>query len=44
MAQEALTIHIQGMIEDGEHLPDPSKLEEIMSDPDFSDAAALFGR
>ena len=40
MAQEALTLHIQGMIEDGDQLPAPSKLEEIMSDPDFADAAA----
>jgi hypothetical protein len=40
MAQEALTLHIQGMIEDGEQLPAPSKLEEIMADRDFADAAA----
>ena len=29
------------MIEDGEQLPGPSKLEEIMNDPDYSDAAAF---
>ncbi|MBW1782978.1 MAG: type II toxin-antitoxin system HicB family antitoxin [Deltaproteobacteria bacterium] len=40
MAQEALTLHIQGMIEEGEKLPVPSKLEEIMADPDFADAMA----
>jgi predicted RNase H-like HicB family nuclease len=40
MAQEAITLHIQGMIEDGEQLPAPSKLEEIMADSDFADAAA----
>jgi predicted RNase H-like HicB family nuclease len=40
MAQEALTLHIQGMLEDGEELPAPSKLEQIMADPDFADAAA----
>ena len=40
MAQEALTLHIQGMIEDGEQRPSPSKLEEIMADPDVADAAA----
>jgi predicted RNase H-like HicB family nuclease len=40
MAQEALTLHIQGIFEDGEELPIPSKLEEIMADPDFADAAA----
>ena len=41
MAQEALALHIQGMIEDGEQLPSPSKLEEIMNDPDYADAAAF---
>lgn len=41
MAEEALTLHIQGMIEDGDKLPFPSKLEEIMSDPDYSDATAF---
>lgn len=40
MAEEALTLHIQGMIEDGDQLQSPSKLEEIMSDPDFADAVA----
>ncbi len=40
MAQEALTLHIQGIIEDGDQLPIPSKLEEIMADSDFADAAA----
>lgn len=40
MAQEALALHIQGMLEDGNQLPNPSKLEEIMSDPDFADAVA----
>ena len=40
MAQEALTLHIQGMIEDGEQLPNPSRLEEIMSDPDYANAIA----
>jgi len=40
MAQEALTLHIQGMLEDGEQLPGSSKLEEIMSDPDYAKAVA----
>ena len=40
MAQDALTLHIKGMLEDGDELPAPSKLEEIMADPDFADAAA----
>jgi predicted RNase H-like HicB family nuclease len=40
MAKTALTIHTQGMIEDGERLPAPPKLEEIMVDPDFANTAA----
>jgi len=40
MAQEALTLHIQGMLEDGERLPVPSRLEEIMGDPDYVNAVA----
>ena len=41
MAEEALTLHIQGMIEDGDKLPFPSKLEKIMNNPDDSDATAF---
>ena len=40
MAQEALTLHIKGMLEDGEQLPGPSRLEDIMSDPDYANAIA----
>ncbi len=40
LAREALTFHIQGMIEDGESLPAPSKLEDIMADADYADAIA----
>ena len=40
MAQEALSLHIQGMLEDGDQLPVPSRLEEIMSDPDYANAVA----
>ncbi|MFC1812852.1 type II toxin-antitoxin system HicB family antitoxin [Thermodesulfobacteriota bacterium] len=41
MAQEALTLHIQGMLEDGEKLPVSSRLEEIMGDPDYANAIAF---
>ena len=41
MAQDALTLHIHGMLEDGEQMPTPSKLEDIMADPDYSDATAF---
>ena len=40
MAQEALTLHIHGMLEDGEQLPPPSQLEDIMSDPDYTNTIA----
>lgn len=39
-AQEALELHIKGMMEDGDQLPVPSRLEDIMADPDCADAAA----
>lgn len=41
MAQEALELHVAGMIEDGEALPVPSSLEAIMADPDNADAVAF---
>ena len=40
MAQEALVFHIQGILEDNEELPKPSKLEDIMADPGYSNATA----
>ena len=40
MAQEALTLYIQGMLEDSEQLPVPSRLEDIMSDPDYANTIA----
>ena len=41
MAHDALELHIKGMLEDGIEIPAPSKLESIMSDPEYSDAAAF---
>ncbi len=41
MAHDALILHIKGMLEDGEGIPVPSKLEDIMADPDYADAAAI---
>lgn len=40
MAQDALSLHISGMLQDGDQLPVPSKLEDIMADPDYADATA----
>ena len=33
MAAEALALHLEGMAEDGEAIPEPSSLEAIMADP-----------
>lgn len=41
MAEEALAFHVEGMIEDGEAIPEPSSLEAIMSDPENNDAVAV---
>ena len=41
MAQDAISLHIKGMLEDGESIPAPSKLEDIMDDPDYVDVAAI---
>jgi predicted RNase H-like HicB family nuclease len=40
MAEETLSLHIHGMLEDGDQLPAPSRLEEIMTDPDYTNAIA----
>lgn len=41
MATEALALHIEGMIEDGENVPEPSGLDTIMADPHHNDAVAV---
>jgi len=41
MAQQALPFHIKGMLRDGETIPKPSTLEDIMGDPDYADATAF---
>jgi predicted RNase H-like HicB family nuclease len=41
MAQEALELHVSGMVEDGEELPAPSSLEAIMADPENGEAVAF---
>ena len=41
MAEEALGLHVEGMIEDGEAIPEPSSLEAIMSDPANKEAVAV---
>ena len=41
MAAEALLFHIEGMMEDGTPIPEPSGLDEVLTDPRYSDAAAV---
>ena len=41
MAEEALALHIEGLVEDGEAIPGPSALEEVMSDPDNRSGVAI---
>ena len=41
MAEEALNFHVEGMREDGDALPAPSTLDEIIKTEDYRDAAAV---
>jgi predicted RNase H-like HicB family nuclease len=41
MAEEALALHIEGLTEDGEAIPEPSSLEEVMSDRDNRSGVAI---
>ena len=41
MAVEALTVHMSGVIEDGEALPEPSTLDQLAGDPAMQGAVAF---
>jgi predicted RNase H-like HicB family nuclease len=41
MAVEALALHIQGMVEDGIALPEPSKLDDLQDDPGLRQGVAV---
>ncbi len=41
MAEEALALHLEGLLDDGEAAPEPSSLEQIMADPDNRDGVAI---
>ena len=41
MAEEALAFHVEGLVADGEVLPEPSSLEAVMSDPDHREGVAI---
>ncbi|UCI06263.1 type II toxin-antitoxin system HicB family antitoxin [Mesorhizobium sp. B1-1-8] len=34
MAEEALAFHVDGLVEDGEAIPEPSSLDDVMADSD----------
>jgi predicted RNase H-like HicB family nuclease len=41
MAEEALALHIEGMLADGEVVPEPSSLEDVMANPENRDGVAI---
>jgi predicted RNase H-like HicB family nuclease len=41
LAPEALTLHKQGMIADGEPIPEPSTLDDLVGDPAIRNAVAI---
>jgi predicted RNase H-like HicB family nuclease len=41
LAAEALALHIQGMVEDGETIPEPSPLDNLAHDPAMKGAVAF---
>ncbi|WJH40521.1 type II toxin-antitoxin system HicB family antitoxin [Aliirhizobium terrae] len=41
MAEEALAFHVDGMIEDGDAVPEPSSLENVMADETNRDGVAI---
>jgi predicted RNase H-like HicB family nuclease len=40
-APEALALHIAGMVEDGEKIPKPSKMDDLAGDPNRENAVAF---
>ena len=43
MIEESLGLHFEGMIEDGEAVPEPSPLDKIVKSKDYADAVAVMG-
>jgi predicted RNase H-like HicB family nuclease len=41
MAEEALSLHIAGMMKDGDSIPAPSTLDDLAGDPDMKGAVAF---
>ncbi|MSO77819.1 MAG: hypothetical protein EXQ87_13075, partial [Alphaproteobacteria bacterium] len=43
-AEEALALHLAGLIEDGDPLPKPTRLDQVVVEPDIAVAARLLER
>lgn len=43
-AEEALALHLEGLAEDGEAIPEPSSLEAVMVDPENREGVAILVR
>ena len=41
MAEEALAFHIEGLVQDGEAIPEGSSLDDVMSNPDNRSGVAI---
>ncbi|MBJ7579449.1 type II toxin-antitoxin system HicB family antitoxin [Devosia sp. MC532] len=41
LAEEALSFHVEGIVADGEAVPEPSSLEQVMAEPDNQDGVAI---
>ncbi|MER8467295.1 type II toxin-antitoxin system HicB family antitoxin [Mesorhizobium sp. M1409] len=41
MAEEALAFHVDGLVEDGEAIPEPSSLEDVMASKDNRTGVAI---
>jgi predicted RNase H-like HicB family nuclease len=41
MIEESLSLHIDGLLEDGDALPEPSTLDAIVKSKDYTDAVAV---
>jgi predicted RNase H-like HicB family nuclease len=42
MAQEALALHVEGMLAEGESIPEPSSFEQVRAEPEFSNGVPVW--
>ena len=41
MAEEALALHVEGLLEDGDAIPEPASLDAVMENQDNRDGVAI---